>query len=418
MKTTIAAERVLVPSRPPTLIDVASGPVLFADLPEAGTLSGHRRLWGDVPRLSLDDLRAVLADAAIAGRGGAGFPFAAKLALAATARRCRVVVNAAEGEPASAKDAALLTHAPHRVLDGAAIVARTLGVGTVDVVLPGDRPAVHQAVCRALASRAAAAEPVGWRTTVAAARFVSGQESAVLELLAGRPGMPVTTWAPAAQPDRRGRANLVSNAETWAHVAAMLALGGEYTAYGTKAEPGTTLLTLRDQSGPDGGTTRATVREVGYGTRWSDIVAGPESGGSPAILLGGFHGTWLPNSTLQRLPVSRAAVAEAGASLGAGVVYAVDSCPVAVTGAIVRYLADESARRCGPCRHGLPELADRVEELRERRAADCTELRSVSGLVAGRGACRHPDGTVRLVHTLERAFPDEVAAHLAGGCRW
>lgn len=414
-------QAVAIPTKPPTAVEVPAGPLLLADLGLVATLAGHRVRWGAVGRFSLADLVRRSERVRLSGRGGAAFPFARKLALAGGARRCRIVVNAAEGEPASAKDAALLTHAPHLVLDGAAAAAGALGAHGVDIVLPGDRPDVVTAVSRALAERHAAGERLTWSSRIAEPRFVAGQETAVLQAIAGAPGLPVTAWAPAAQPDGHGRATLLSNAETWAHLAAALSRGGEYGTYGLPDEPGTTLLTLRDQRGTDAGLSHARVCEVEMGTPWAALVPAVRAGGPRAVLLGGYHGSWVRPESLRRLSVSRVDLAAIDATLGAGVVFAVDRCPVTATAAIVDYLAGQSAGRCGPCRNGLPALAVAMHQLAAGSGgADSVagELDGLADLVAGRGACKHPDGTVRLIRSLSTAFAGEFYAHRSGGCRW
>ena len=88
-------------------------------------------------------------------------------------------------------------------------------------------------------------------------------------------------------------------------------------------------------------------------------------------------------------------------------------CPVDFTSRVVDYLAGQSAGRCGPCLNGLPALAGAV-----RAVADGTggteRVEQLAALVVRRGACAHPDGTVRLVRSMLAALPGEVAAHGSG----
>ena len=105
---------------------LAGGPALAGHLAACGPLP-TARLRPDRRRRRAPDLR---------GRGGAGFPTAIKLAAVAERRRPVVVVNGTEGEPMSAKDATLLTCAPHLVLDGAVLAARAVGAREILVVAP------------------------------------------------------------------------------------------------------------------------------------------------------------------------------------------------------------------------------------------------------------------------------------------
>lgn len=405
---------------PPAQVVATPGPMLLSSVLDGPSLQAHRERFGPMPRLDLDAILESVSAAAVVGRGGAGFPFARKLAAVAAGKRRAVVVNLAEGEPASAKDTALALLAPHQILDGAEVVARALHTTEVHVVTPADRPAVGDAIAAAIAERASSSgrgrahrgQP-RWKLHTAAPAFVSGQARAVLELLAGRPGLPVTAWAPEAMSGLHGRPTLLSNAETWAQVAAVLRLGAQgYAAHGTAAEPGTTLLTLPHRRDPD----TAVVVEAAYGTPWADVLG--TDVGRP-VLLGGFHGTWAAAGALAHLTVSRDELRAHGLALGAGVVLPLrlGQCPVAVTGEIVDYLAGQSARRCGPCRNGLPALATEVRRLAlGDTATSWSRIGDLVGLVDKRGACAHPDGTARLVRSLLTTFDDEVVLHLSGRC--
>jgi NADH:ubiquinone oxidoreductase subunit F (NADH-binding) len=219
---------------------------------------------------------------------------------------------------------------------------------------------------------------------------------------------------PASVAGLGGRPTLVSNAETFAQVAALLALGpAAYAELGTPAEPGTTLLTVAGD-GPHGA-----VIEVPFGVGLGEVLEFCGYDPASAVLLGGYHGTWVPEREAALLPVSREWLKAHGLSLGAGVVLPLDAqtCPVVVTAGVTGYLARVAAGRCGPCRNGLPALAEAVGALADgagpaasRRTAD------LAALVTGRGACAHPDGTARLVASMLGAFPAEVRRHELGGC--
>lgn len=395
-------------------VRVHAGPALLAGIADGPSLAAHRDRYGARPDPALPELLALVRSAGLRGRGGAAFPFATKLATVAEQRRRPVVVvNLSEGEPASAKDGALALTRPHLVLDGAVAAARALRARDVYVVLPGDRPLAAQRMTRALAERD---DPVRLHRATADARFVAGQAKAVVELLSGRPNLPATAWQHDVVSGVDRRPTLLSNAETWAHVG-LLALRREaaYRRLGTPREPGTALLTVT-APGLD-----PQVHEVGYGTRLRDVLP-PTLHGSPA-LVGGFHGSWATWPTLASLRVSVTGMRALGLPLGAGIVHlpGPGACPLEVTCRVVDYLADQSARRCGPCLNGLPALAAAVHGLRAG-AGGRARVEVLAGLVERRGACAHPDGTVRLVRSLFTMLPREVAAHAAGSCgvhaRW
>ncbi|MEO6144481.1 MAG: NADH-ubiquinone oxidoreductase-F iron-sulfur binding region domain-containing protein [Dermatophilaceae bacterium] len=389
---------------------VSQGPALLAGISQGPGLVAHRDRLGPAPTPSADELVELARDVDLRGRGGAGFPSAIKLA-SAHRRRAVVVVNASEGEPASRKDAALMTLAPHVVLDGAAAAAHALRTREVHIVVPSELPSIRVGVEKALSERATAGERLKWELHDAAPRFVAGQAQAVLQLLAGRENLPVTAWQPEAVRGHRGRPTLLSNAETFAHLGHLARVGSQgYAVHGTADEPGTTLLTLRgDGWDPE-------VREVAFGTPLAEVLT--ESEMAQPLLLGGYHGTWLKPAQTQGLSVSRIDIAAAGATLGAGVLLPLAEgwCPLVRTEALVDYLAGQSARRCGPCLNGLPAMAEALRDL-VHRGGPVGRVEELCGLVVRRGACAHPDGTARLVASLLTRFPEEVDSHALGECR-
>lgn len=136
-----------------------------------------------------------------------------------------------------------------------------------------------------------------------------------------------------------------------------------------------------------------------------------------AVLLGGYGGAWVRGDQVLAPEPLRAA----GATLGAGIVSVLPygSCGLVQTASIVRWLASQGARQCGPCLFGLPALARDLSDLAGGTAtgAAVDRLRVRSELIPGRGACAHPDGVSRLVTSALEVFADEVEAHLRARCR-
>lgn len=396
-------------------LHVHPGPRLLDGICHGPSLAVHRATSGPLPDLDLDGLLALLKDVNIRGRGGAGFPFAIKLEAAAGAKgRSSVVVNASEGEPASMKDAAVALTRPHLILDGAVLTAHVLGAKEIHLVLPGEHPEVRRSLKAAIAEREREGSDgrIKWRTHKAAQRFVAGQARAVIELMSGRENLPVTSWGPEAHKGYKNRPTLLSNAETYSQVATLAAFGDDgYRTLGTADEPGTCLLTV------NGDGHRPQVLEVPHGTAWSDILA--DSVLDRPILVGGYHGTWAAPSALRRVAVSRAGMTDLGLALGAGVVLPLEAgdCPLHRTARVTAYLAGQSARRCGPCLNGLPALSDAVWAV-HRGDGGTERIEQLGALVARRGACAHPDGTLRLVQSMMAAFGEEIARHAEGHCSY
>ncbi len=355
-------------------------------------------------------LLPTLDDAGLTGRGGAGFPAGRKWRAVAAARGGSVVVgNAAEGEPASSKDRVLLDANPHLVLDGLQLAAEAVGAREATLFLMPEL-AEGDGMQRALAERADDRVPV--RLVAAYDRFLAGEESAVVDALEGGFGLPRSRPPLVVHRGVGGRPTLVQNVETLAHVALAARYGADwFRGVGTPDEPGSMLVTVR---GPDGA---GLVGEVAHGIPLRRLV---DLDASQAVLVGGYHGAWLPAATAASLDLSRRSLTAHGASVGAGVVVALphSACGLVETARAVGYLAEQSAGQCGPCLNGLPRIAVAFEALAGRRAGvdQVAALTRWAGLVEGRGACHHPDGTVRLVRSALTTFAGEVDLHLRGGC--
>ena len=334
------------------------------------------------------------------GFGGALFPVARKWQTAIDAGGGGIVVaNGAESEPASAKDAALLQLRPHLVLDGLMATARA--TGSTETVLWLHQGAFHSrvAVERAIVERRAAGVmdlPV--RIVEGPARYLTGESSSIVRFLSGGPALPRTRSVPAAVSGVDGRPTLVHNVETLARVG-LLASRGEVSS--------TRLLTVTTTASGQ------TVVEVGPDATLAPLVAQLGGGDTAAVLLGGYGGTWHRWSDVATAPFHSL---EALTSAGIVMALPASSCGLAVTAQIVQYLAASSARQCGPCLFGLDGLAEvmsRVSAGRARRG-DVDRLESISAQVAGRGACHHPDGAVRMLGSAMQVFAADLPAHRRG----
>lgn len=398
------------------------------DADRALSLKEHLSVHGAVPqcegagrRLGLRrNAQSALIDeverSGLRGRGGASFPTAAKMrAVAAGKGRPLVVINATEGEPASAKDRLLLQSLPHLVLDGAVLAAGALNADEA-IVCVCESNAEMGSVERAIAERRAVREAVKLRFSVVPNGYVTGQESALVQHLNGGPALP--TFAP-PMPFQRGvdgRPTLVSNAETLAHLALIARHGAQwYRELGIASQPGSTLLTL---SGP---IAHPGVYEIEHGASLSSLIdaAGGLSAPVRAILVGGYAGTWIDAEAMYGVALSDEHLAPFGAFIGAGVLalLSTDACPVAETARLIGWLADQSAGQCGPCVNGLRSIATLFLQVAQGAAGRgaAQSLAQLISLTRGRGACRHPDGAVRLVESAAQVFGEELADHARHG---
>jgi len=170
-----------------------------------------------------------------------------------------------------------------------------------------------------------------------------------------------------------------------------------------------------------GAVRRPGVFEIAIGTPVRDLLelAGGPSAPLGALLAGGYFGRWVDPARALDLPFSAEGLGALGASPGAGFLAALpaDACGLVETARLARYLAGESAGQCGPCVFGLASVAGQLERLADGRGADIRLLRRWIGqLGSGRGACKHPDGTISMVASALEVFAGEIEEHSRGWC--
>ena len=385
---------------------------------EPADLAEHLARYGPLRSAGLNrQRREALIDevdrSGLTGRGGAGFPAARKLAAVAAGHAPIVVANGTEGEPASSKDKVLLARSPQLVLDGAVFAAEIVGASQAVTVV---HHSVREIVDAAAAERTqASADRVRIRVMTAADRFVAGEASAVVHWI--EDGVPTPTRKPPRISERGlgGRPTLVHNVETLAHLALIARYGASwFRAVGTAQEPGSMLVTIL------GAVNQPCVREIAIGTSLQETLslAGGAAAPLQALLLGGYYGSWVDTAAAETMPFSSEGLAILGAGAGAGLIAALpqDACGLAETARVVRYLADESARQCGPCLFGLDAIAGELQRLAEGRTSDLSMLRRWLGQVDGRGACSHPDGVAGLIRSALEVFKPELGQHAQGWC--
>ncbi len=360
------------------------------------------------------------------GRGGGWFPTHLKLRAVVTSSADRgrlsrtrhpvVIANGMEGEPASGKDAVLLSRSPHLVFDGISVAARTIGATDAFLAVHRDSPEIP-GLEMALAERAAARiDHLPIRLVTPPARYVSSEESALSHWVGDGVATPVFPDRP-FQRGAAGRPTLVQNAETLAHLALVARHGGAwYASVGASTAPGTTLVTV------GGAVAHPGVVEVPTGTTVREMLE--QCGGTTenvlGYLTGGYGGGWVGGAGFADVAWDPDSVRAGGGVIGASVLWALGEsvCPIDEMSRVSAWMAGESAGQCGPCMFGLPSLADDVRALALRQVdpSDMRRLETRLQLVTNRGGCKHPDGTARFISTGMAAFEDEVALHVAGRC--
>jgi NADH:ubiquinone oxidoreductase subunit F (NADH-binding)/NADH:ubiquinone oxidoreductase subunit E len=341
------------------------------------------------PDLTADEVIALLRSSGLLGMGGGGFAAWRKWeAVHAEPSPRVVIVNADEGEPGTFKDRYLLELRPQLVLEGVELAMRFCETDRAYVYLREEYAAARARLREAIAKRGLAVEIV-----VGAGSYICGEESAMLESMEGRRGMPRLRPPYPAQAGYLGLPTLISNVETFAHAARIVRGEWEparlWSVSGAVAQAGC-------YEAPLDVTSRGLIE-----------LAGGATGEVGAIVPGGAASGILPPAALD-VPLTRDALAEWGCSPGsAGFQVFPSSYPVQrLLAETMRFFAEESCQKCTPCRignralHHLFEGALSMSSEKMEEWLEALEQTSICGLgqaspIPVRAALRH--------------FPEEVA---------
>ena len=362
----------LSPSSPERSIDLAaSDDTSYRALERAREIGGEKVI-------------AEIEASGLQGRGGAGFPAHIKwTGVRGQAERERyIVLNADEGEPGTFKDREVILRRPHLVVEGLAIAALALEAADVYCYVRGEFGAVKAALQRAVSDALAQGslpEQLRWHFVDGHGAYICGEETALLEALEGRRGMPRMKPPFPVEKGFRSKPTLIQNVETIACVPSILLRGGDWFRQLGRTEPGSKLYCV------SGHVKRPGVFEAPLGLPLSDLLemAGGVKGELKAFSPGGASSGFLPASMVD-IEMDFKTLADAGSMLGsAGVVVLndqVDMAEAALVQAV--FFEDESCGQCAPCRIGTQILRQTLERLRAS-GRDAETLSAVADVAWG-----------------------------------
>ncbi|MEM7355421.1 MAG: NADH-ubiquinone oxidoreductase-F iron-sulfur binding region domain-containing protein [Acidobacteriota bacterium] len=355
---------------------------------------------------------AELEASGIQGRGGAGFPAAFKWnAIRKQAERERyVVLNADEGEPGTFKDREVILRRPHLVIEGLATAAQVLEAGDIYLYVRGEFGRVKAALMEALETArqdGQVDDAVRWHFVDGHGAYICGEETALLEALEGKRGMPRMKPPFPVEKGFRGKPTLIQNVETIACVPAILLRGGEWFKNSGRTAPGTKLYCL------SGHVARPGVYEAPLGITLRELLemAGGVVGTLKAYSPGGASSGFLPADQID-IPMDFKSLGEAGSMLGsAGVVVlndTVDMVEAALSQAV--FFEDESCGQCAPCRIGTQIVRQTLERyLESRDPATLSDLQEVAWGMSEASICGLGQAASWPLTSAMKYFPREFA---------
>lgn len=359
------------------------------------------------------------------GRGGAGFPTGMKWSFMPknSGKPHYLLVNADESEPGTCKDRDILRNEPHKLIEGALLAAFAIGANQAYIYIRGEfaheasetMQAIREAYDAGLIGKNACGS--GWDFDIAVHRgagaYICGEESALMESLEGKRGMPRNKPPFPAMAGLYACPTTVNNVETIASIPAILKRGGDWFAsFGTEKSKGTKLYCISGHVN-----TPCNVEEV-MGIPMKTMIekhAGGVRGGwdnLKAVIPGGASTPILPKELCEDVLLDFDSLKAAGSSLGTGGLIVMDKSTdvVRVIARLARFYAHESCGQCTPCREGTGWMMRVMNRMVTGNAQieEIDMLLDVSKEVEGHTICAHGDASAWPIQALMKHYRGEV----------
>ncbi|QMU75005.1 NADH-quinone oxidoreductase subunit NuoF [Streptacidiphilus sp. PB12-B1b] len=376
-----------------------------------------------------DDVIALVKDAGLRGRGGAGFPTGMKWQFIPQGddKPHYLVVNADESEPGTCKDIPLLFANPHALIEGMVIASYAIRCAHAFIYLRGETVPVlrrlHAAVAEAYAAGFLGQDVLGSgfdldiTVHAGAGAYICGEETALLDSLEGRRGQPRLRPPFPAIAGLYACPTVVNNVESIASVPSILHRGKDwFRSMGSEKSPGFTLYSLSGHVTNPGqyeaplGVTLRQLLEVSGGVRAGHRLKFWTPGGSSTPMFTDEH---------LDVPLDYEGVGAAGSMLGTKALQVFDetTCVVRAVTRWTEFYAHESCGKCTPCREGtywLVQLLRRIEA-GQGVPGDLEKLNDIADNINGKSFCALGDGAASPIFSSLQYFREEYQAHLDQG---
>ena len=397
---------------------------------------GYQALADTLRNHTREEICDIVELSGLRGRGGGGFSAGKKwkFALNTAADQKYLVCNADEGDPGAFMDRAVIEGDPHRLVEGMAIAAYAIGASKVYVYIRAEYPlAIHrleEAITQASDYGLIGSNILdsGFDLKIiikmGAGAFVCGEETALINSIEGKRGMPRPRPPFPAVKGLFEKPTIINNVETLSNLPWIILSGANsFNSMGTAGSKGTKVFAL------SGKVARTGLVEVEMGTQLREIVF-DIGGGCPggksfkAVQIGGPSGGCIPSSHIE-IEVDYESLKTVGAMMGSGglVVMDEDTCMVDVAKFFMDFIQRESCGKCIPCREGtrrMLEILQRISAGRKneknsdslRRFQGVMYLERLAQTIRDTSLCGLGQSAPNPVLSTLRWFRDEYEAHI------
>ncbi len=393
------------------------------DIKEYIARDGYFALGTAVTEMKPEDVIKVVKDSGLRGRGGAGFPTGLKWSFCSPVKSKEkyVICNADEGEPGTFKDRLIMEGDPHKVVEGMAICGYAIGANMGFIYIRGEyklsinrlQKAIDDARKLGFLGRKIFGSAFNFdiEIKIGAGAYVCGEETALIESMEGKRGLPRLKPPFPAQCGFRGKPTNVNNVETLANVPPIIRNGAAwFKKFGTPGTPGTKVYTVL------GHINRPGLIEVPAGVTLREIIygygGGMKSGKFHFAQLGGTAGDILGEEMLD-VPLDYDAMQKNGHVLGSGAILIVnDSVNMNdFLHSCMKFFVHESCGNCNPCRNGLKIMKDITGRLKENKAYDddIDGLEEISMILKSAAFCPLGQSPAGPIMSSLRYFRNEIS---------
>lgn len=400
--------------------------------------TGYRALEKALFEMTPEEIIAEVKASGLRGRGGAGFPTGMKWE---AARKSPgdikyIVCNADEGDPGAYMDRSTIEGDPHSILEAMVIAGRAVGANFGYIYIRAEYPlaierlkiAIQQAKDYGLLGKDILGSGFDFDIEIrlGAGAFVCGEETALLQSIEGKRGMPRPKPPFPAIKGLWGKPTVINNVETLANVPVVLTRGAKwFSSIGTEKSKGTKVFALTgkiNNSGlievPMGTTLREIIFDIGGGIRNGKKFKGVQTGGP--------SGGIIVEKDLDS-PISYESLTALGSMMGSGgmIVMDEDDCVVDISKFYMAFCVDESCGKCAPCRIGTKQMHGLLDKISKGQGedSDLAKLEQIGKAMTKASLCMLGGSAANPTLSTLRHFRDEYLEHIhdkkcrAGKCK-
>jgi NADH-quinone oxidoreductase subunit F len=352
-------------------------PVLLANVnrPNSEKIATYLRYGGyealrKALKMTPDNVIAEVKASGLRGRGGAGFPTGVKWGFIPKDAPVKyLAINTDEGEPGTFKDRLIVERDPHSILEGVIISAYAIGAHRAFVYIRGEFflgvkrwiKAISDAYQHGFLGKDILGSGFDLDVSVhrGAGAYICGEETAMIESLEGKRGVPRAKPPYPAQQGLWGKPTVVQNVETLVNIPHIILRGAQwYSRIGTEKSKGIKIFCVSGHVNNPGNF------ELPFGTPLREIIykhaGGIRMGRNVKAIMPGGTSTPIINADKIYTPMAFETLQDVGSSLGTGAIIVMDETTdmVEVVRRITRFFVHESCGKCTPCREGTKRMLD------------------------------------------------------------